>query len=249
VDGRRAASAGRDPVEAIASARQAGPRAVIAAMADAATLGEYFTVAADGTAGTWRPASEAYLRGMRELVGHTARRLGVSQNRVAVSIAQLGYAARLWSPSLACALRHGTVPDLRGLQISAELPVRLRLARPRGWHAGQPGLLAGLLYRTVVDGHLEPLAAGLDAKVASGLLWGNAASAMAGALGVIVRTSPELAGSARKLADLLLSTGRLRGTGGFTGPGLTFRRRSCCLYYRVPAGTMCGDCSLPHEPR
>ncbi|MGY0071197.1 (2Fe-2S)-binding protein [Streptomyces sp. QTS137] len=29
-----------------------------------------------------------------------------------------------------------------------------------------------------------------------------------------------------------------------TGPDLTFRRRSCCLHYRAPNGSKCGDCCL-----
>ena len=32
---------------------------------------------------------------------------------------------------------------------------------------------------------------------------------------------------------------------GTLGPdGEGFRRRSCCLYYRVPGGGLCGDCVL-----
>ncbi|HXP21785.1 MAG TPA: (2Fe-2S)-binding protein [Streptosporangiaceae bacterium] len=242
------AGTGRDPLDAGDRAWRAAPGTVIAALADAATLGEYFRMAPGGAGPTWRRADEAYRHGMRDLVAHTAAALGVVPGRVAVSIAQLGYASRLWSPSLACALKHGIVPDLRGLQISKDIPVRLRLPRPGGWHPATPDLAARLLYRMVVEEHLEPFAAGLDARPAAGLLRGNSASAIAGALGVIVRASPELAASARQLADLLLGTGRLRGTGGFAGPDLNFGRRSCCLYYRVPYGTLCGDCSLLSPP-
>jgi hypothetical protein len=236
-----------DPVDLVpdlGSARPADQQAVVGALARAATLGDYFVVSTELTGSGWRPAAAAYQDGMRDLVGFTARQLRVSETRVAVSIAQLGYAARLWSPSLACALCHGIVPELRGLQIGAELPVRLGLLRPDGWHVAEPIPMAELLYRTVIVGHLEPLAAALDSRIASGLLRGNAASALAGALGVIVRANPSLAESARDLAELLLRTGQLRGTGQFTGPGLDFRRHSCCLYYRVPGGGLCGDCSL-----
>lgn len=248
MDGGEAMTAGYDPVQFGGSVRPAELRSLVTALADAAVLGDFFTISCGGAGAAWRPAGEAYRHGLRDLIGQTARRLGVSQDRVAGSITQLGYAARLWSPALACALGQGIVPDLQGLQIGAELPVRLRLPRPRGWHVNGSGVLAGLLYQTVVEEHLEPLAAGLDVTIASGLLWGNAASAMAGALGVIVGASPCLAKPARALADLLLTTRRLRGTGHFTGPGLDFRRRSCCLYYRVPGGGMCGDCSLLPGP-
>ncbi len=248
MDGDEAMTAGCDPVQVGGSARPADLRSLVTALADAAVLGDFFTITCGRPDPAWRPAREAYRHGLRDLIGQTARRLGVSQNRVAASIAQLGYAARLWSPALACALRQSIVPDLQGLQIRAELPVRLCLPQPRGWHADGPGVLAGLLYHNVVEEHLEPLAAGLDVKIANGLLWGNAASAMAGALGVIVGASPGLGEPARALADLLLSAGRLRGNGHFTGPGLDFRRRSCCLYYRVPDGGMCGDCCLLPGP-
>jgi ferric iron reductase protein FhuF len=218
--------------------------AVVAALARAGRLGDYFSIGSGDAAGPWRPAEQEYGDGLRGQIDHTARQLGVGQRRVAASIAHLGYAARIWSPVLACALGSGIVPDLADLQVSADPPVRLRLHRPGGWHCAEPEIQAELGYSTVVAGHLEPLAAGLDARIASGLLWGNAASAMIGALDVIVHASPDLAGPARTLADLLLRTGQLHGTGQFTGPGLNFRRSSCCLYYRVPDGGLCGDCSL-----
>ena len=41
--------------------------------------------------------------------------------------------------------------------------------------------------------------------------------------------------------DWKLPTGTLTGTG--------FRRRSCCLYYRVPGGGVCGDCCFLRPPR
>jgi hypothetical protein len=228
--------------------RPAGARLVAEALADAVTLGEYFRIATGPDDGPWRPAALAWPDGPPDLAGHTASELGIDRDRVAISIAQLGYAARLWSASLACALRHGVVPDLRGLRIHTELPVRLRLPAPSGWQAAEPVALAELLYRTVVEEQLEPVAASLEAKVAGGLLRGNAASAMIGALGVIVSASPELAGSARNLASALLGTGWLHGAGRLTGYGLDFLRRSCCLYYRVRPGALCGDCPLPQAP-
>jgi ferric iron reductase protein FhuF len=41
----------------------------------------------------------------------------------------------------------------------------------------------------------------------------------------------------------LLSTAPMSGTGSLS-VGWGFRRRSCCLYYRVPGGGICGDCVL-----
>ena len=167
MNGGEAMTAGCDPVQVGGSVRPADLRSLVTALADAAVLGDFFTIACGRPGPAWRPAREAYRHGLRDLIGQTERRLGVSQNRVAASIAQLGYAARLWSPALACALRQGIVPDLQRLQIRAELPARLRLSQPRGWHADGLGVLAGLLYHNVVEEHLEPLAAGLDVKIAS----------------------------------------------------------------------------------
>ncbi len=117
---------------------------------------------------------------------------------------------------------------------------------PTGWRAADLAALAELSYRVVVTGHLEPLALALADEVADGLLWGNAASALAGALGVLVRARPGLRDRATALAAALLAHGRLADTGqlGVTGDGLSFRRRSCCLYYRLPGGALCGDCGL-----
>lgn len=242
MDADRPVSGGAAPASGDAVAVNGQP--VIAALADAARLGTYFTVTAGAAGRTWRPAAAAARQGLPGLVSRTAQQLGVSEKRVAVSIAQLGYAARLWSPCLACALQHGIVPDLRGLQLSAGPPARLCLPRPAGWLSAEPAVLARLLYQAVVEEHLEPLTASLRADAAPGLLWGNAASAMAGALGVIGRACPALTPAGEVLGSLLLNTGHLRGTGRFTGPGLAFRRRSCCLYYRVPGGGLCGDCPL-----
>lgn len=173
-----------------------------------------------------------------------------AEPRVAVSIAQLGYAARLWSPVVGAALLAGVVPDLADLRIAATRPARLGIGEPRGWQAGDLAGLAELSYRSVVMAHLEPLAQTLNGRVASGLFWGNAASGLAGALGVLIAARTELREPATALAGALLSVGRLAGTGelGVTAGGLGFRRRSCCLYYRLPGGGLCGDCCLSAPP-
>jgi hypothetical protein len=96
-----------------------------------------------------------------------------------------------------------------------------------------------------MTGHLEPLGRSLPVKVATGLLRGNAAATMTAALRVLCCDRPGLERPARALAERLLATGLLAGTGELTGPGLEFGRRSCCLFYRVPGGDICGDCPLP----
>ena len=223
----------------------ADPDAVRAALAEAAGAGPFFTMSVGDDGRDWVPASVLYSAGLGELIDATAASLGVTEARVAAATVHLGYAARLWSPVLHCALRHAVVPDLTGLRAGTAPSLRLNLAQPRGWRAAGPASQAALAYRTVVRGHLKPLRARLPVKVAAGLLHGNAASAMTTSLRLVAAAHPELGPRARELALALLSTGVLRGTGELTGPGLEFRRRSCCLFYRVPGGGTCADCPLP----
>jgi ferric iron reductase protein FhuF len=225
---------------------------VAAALADAARLGPYFTIMAGEVDGNWCRAREMPADGWRDRIAAVGRQLGTDEVRVAISTVQLDFAARLWSPVLACALLHGVVVDLDDLHISVAGPVTLMLPEPRGRPASGTEK-AAMLYRTVEEHHLQPFSAGLkgpaEGKVADGLLWGNAASAMLAALRIIVNSRPDLDQPARALAEQLLGTGLLRGTGYLSAAGLRFRRRSCCLFYRVPGGGTCSDCSLLRDPR
>ncbi|GAA1530081.1 hypothetical protein GCM10009678_10170 [Actinomadura kijaniata] len=210
-----------------------------------AELGPYFTVVTDPAESadpTWRPLPEHDPGHLGGLVDAYAGRLGTADRRVAASILFQGLASRLWSPAVAAAAR-GIVPDLSSLhwRWAPGAPVALWLADPRGWRADAP---AALVHRAVVDGQLRPLRKTLLAvvKLADGLLWGNAASALVGTAHAGGRR-PELAAPIRALTEDLLTREPLRGTGAFTRDG--FARRSCCLYYKVPpGGEMCGDCAL-----
>lgn len=241
----------------------AGPQRVRAALAAASAIGPFFALdsgpgarhpAAPFPVGSgWRPATDLYRSGLDGLLAQAGGQLATAEPRVAASILQLGYAARLWSPVLGCGLLGYVVPDLAGLQIGpagGPPPVRLALAEPRGWLAADPARVAELSYRVVIEDHLEPLARALSGRVSAGLLWGNAASALAGALGVLVTARPGLLGPAAAVAAALLGTGRLANTGRLdvTGGGLEFRRQSCCLYYRLPGGGLCADCGLARPP-
>lgn len=231
------------------AARPADPDLVRRALGGAARAGPYFALSVGDDGQRWRPAAALYAAGLAGLVESTGAQLGVTEARVAASTVQLGYAARLWSPVLGCALQEGIVPDLTELRTGMAAPIRLNLPEPRGWQPGGEQELAALAYRMVVTCHLEPLGVGLPVKVAAGLLHGNAAAAMTGALRVLACARPDLGRPARALAERLLDTGVLRGTGELTGPGLEFLRRSCCLFYRVPDGGLCSDCPLPEPPR
>jgi ferric iron reductase protein FhuF len=123
---------------------------------------------------------------------------------------------------------------------------RLTLPEPGGWRA-EPASLCRHWGRLVIDGHLRPLIDTVRAvvPVAAGLLWGNLASSVAGALRAIDQ-DVTIPAHRRQAGMGLLGYGPLRGAGRFdyhvAGP--TFVRRSCCLYYRLDGGGMCGDCPL-----
>ncbi|MEV6598553.1 (2Fe-2S)-binding protein [Actinoplanes sp. NPDC051346] len=84
------------------------------------------------------------------------------------------------------------------------------------------------------------------APVAPGLLWGNVASSIAGALRTLAIHGTAPVETCHAVAERLLENGPLAGTGTVTiNQGqLFFVRRSCCLHYQIPAGGKCGDCAL-----
>ncbi|AXE90263.1 hypothetical protein C1703_35070 [Streptomyces sp. Go-475] len=186
-------------------------------------------------------------------VHKVANALRAPELRIAASVTQQGLAARLWSVTLGCAALYGGIPDL---------DARLLRWDPDGsapddlWLPGVRPLPgdAATLADTVLHGHLAPLATALRAhyRLAPGLLRGNAASALAGAARELDRWArrqgrTDAAARARSLAGELLAHPLLDGAGTLTGTA--FRRRSCCLYYRVPGGGVCGDCCFPRPPR
>ncbi|WP_190015469.1 (2Fe-2S)-binding protein [Streptomyces lucensis] len=186
-------------------------------------------------------------------VATVAERLRTREPRVAASIAQQGLAARLWSVALGCAALSGRLPDLDARLLRwdalASAPDDLWLTEPRPL----PGD-AATLAETVLHGHLEPLGAALRSRygVPAGLLRGNAGSALAGAAREADRWArangrADVAERVRVLTDELFTHPLLRTTGA--RDGTAFRRRSCCLYYRVPGGGVCGDCCFTRPPR
>ncbi|MEV4228357.1 (2Fe-2S)-binding protein [Streptomyces bobili] len=186
-------------------------------------------------------------------IAKVLRALRAPEPRVAASVAQQGLAARLWSVALGCAVLYDRQPDLGpGLlrwDPEGSAPDDLWLTEVRVCGPADAETLAA----TVLHGHLEPLAAALSARhrLAPGLLRGNAASALAGAARQLdawarAHDRPDAAARSRVLTAQLLAHPLLAGTGTLTGTA--FRRRSCCLYYRVPGGGVCGDCCFVRPP-
>ena len=205
-----------------------------------AALGPFFTLAV-GPGG--RPVLDLYRNAggaLDALVERHAERLGTAERRVAASILFQEFAARLWSPVLGSVAFDLPAPDLSAARLRwRDDPFRLGVAGPAA-AATEPVAL--------VDEHLRPMVAAVVDRtgVAADLLWGNAASALVGTLTVI-----RLNGGRVDIATArtLLDTEPLRGTGTLVrADPPVFRRRSCCLYYRVPGGGLCGDCCLTQVP-
>lgn len=213
-------------------------------LAETASYGGFFALTIGGDAAGWHPVAQSYADGCADLIDATVHRYGTTDLRIGASLVHLGHATRLWSPVLACAIGHGVLPDFDGLQ-RADDGAALRLPEPVGMPAGSPEAL----YRVVVREHMRPLAAGLPVKLAPALLAGNIASALVGAAGALLSARPDLRRPIVETTRSLLDTGVLAGSGVITGDGLGFRRRSCCLFYRLPGGSLCGDCVLHRTPR
>ncbi|MFF3442705.1 (2Fe-2S)-binding protein [Streptosporangium sp. NPDC002721] len=245
------------PVRPGAPGSSVSPAAVAVAVADVSAIGGYFGLDLGPVPREpgWQPLTGLLTDPgtLEARIADMAGRLGTEETRVAASILFQGLAARLWSPSLGAAVAHDLLVDLDPRHVywmaTAGGPLPLRAARPEGWEVRDPARIAGPLYRTVVTGLLEPLAGTVRRIVptAPGLLWGNAASALVGTLLELGRHRPGLAVKAVALGRELLDTGLLRGTGELAEPAPgrpSFARRSCCLFYRLPGGGMCGDCVL-----
>ncbi|MEV4378337.1 ATP-binding cassette domain-containing protein [Streptosporangium sp. NPDC049644] len=236
----------------------AAPSAVSAAVADVSTISGYFELGI-GPIGPietgWRPLTDLLVdpEPLRQRITDLAGRLGTDELRVAASILFQGLAARLWSPVVGAAVAHDLLLDLAPFRVHWQAvssgPLPLRAERLTGWQILDPARIAEPLHRNVMTELLEPLAQAVQevVKIAPGLLWGNAASALAGTVRAVARERPELTARAVSLGRELLALEMLRGSGDLVEPAPGrpfFVRRSCCLYYRLPGGGKCGDCAL-----
>lgn len=215
--------------------------------AELGMLGPFFAVGRDLDGPGWLPL-RALLEGpaLDERVAHVGAVLGrlagtEIEPRVAASTLSLGLFARLVSPVLGAAalglpLPRPTLDDAWWRPVEAG-PWPLALTGP-GDLAEPEDADPEALLTDVVAPLVERLAASYSLSRKIG--WGNAASAVFGAAGMLARARPDLARAARATAEGLLA-GPLAGTGD---PGPPFVRRSCCLYYRIPGGGYCGDCVL-----
>jgi ferric iron reductase protein FhuF len=206
----------------------------------------------------WRPAIALHRDADEEIAGLVAAIgdwLGTTERRVAASMVVLGYSARLLAPAVATLLRDSLLlsvgPGEVWWRYSPETGFRLCLPVPSGWHLREgvpPDRLAEDWFHDVVDRHLRPLVASVRqvVPVAVGLLWGNVASSLAGALRMLTLTGTVSLPAVDATGRMLLGRPPLRGAGELVlrGGQVFFVRHSCCLYYRLPGGGLCADCVL-----
>lgn len=173
-------------------------------------------------------------------VGRWAR---TDEPRVASSLTVLGYSARLVGPVLALLVREQILLDISHVSCTYAPGAGFRLTLPAPSGRRAPGLeaAAGPALVTHLTGIIARVRA--VAPAAAGLLWGNVASGIAGTARQLSRVaSPD---ECRRVRDAVLATAPLDTAGAF-GTHDAYTRRSCCLYYRLGAGT-CGDCPLPPD--
>lgn len=175
--------------------------------------------------------------------------------RVVASVYFMGVASRLLSPPLGAAIAGGALPLPTRANLwwrpvpSGPMPIAYGVLRAESSLPPSElaeALVAGPLTETVTP-LLELFRS--EFRLSPKVLWGNVASALAGAAGVLSDTMPRHDALAGAVLDHVLTLPPLAGTGTVVRPSPSLPRRflvraNCCLYYRIPGGGTCGDCVL-----
>jgi len=229
-----------------------------AALRAAAAIGPYFAWDPWSDGAGWRPltdltdgdvVAERVAAARTALIGMFGLAEEAVPDRVVASVTFLGVASRLLSAPLGASVLGGVLPAPR----LGELWWRPVAGGP--WPMAYSGATAGGDYVTeiVVDLVAPVLRAFQDRFVLSPqVLWGNVASALAGAAGMLADHRPGHAEAVARLVERVLARPPLAGTGRLVRPDPSRGRRflirhNCCLYYRIPGGGTCGDCVLTAE--
>ncbi|MFF5288779.1 (2Fe-2S)-binding protein [Paractinoplanes globisporus] len=229
-----------------------------------AKLGPYFAWEPwDGDTDGWRPLTDLYDAGVvAERVGVARQTLiamtGLSADEVGerevASITFLGWASRLVSPLLGAVAVAGALPlpDAGWLRWREAPGGPLPIAYAEMSVTDVAGLDAAEVAAAI--GGMPTVAPMLGVigrrfRLPEHLLWGNVASALGGAAGMIADASPEHAARAAAVVEELLKRAPLAGTARLERPDPRrdrwfLVRGNCCLYYRIPGGGKCGDCVL-----
>jgi ferric iron reductase protein FhuF len=238
------------------------PRSVADSLLAAAELGPFFTIApaaARDASQSWRPLTALGTAAGREVLAAqvtvTGAVLGTEERRTIASILHLGAAAALCSPLLAVAALERFVPALTPENLDFCYPARgplqlaLNAAAPASTKAWLVPELADQLISVALDGLLASFTEALTAvePLPEQTLAGNAFSSLAAAARLIA--PPATGRRARALVDLMARRSPLLADAGdlhWQQPGghEYFRRRNCCLFYRIAGAGTCGDCIL-----
>ena len=184
-------------------------------------------------------------------VASTAHGRGSDDPQVLASLWWQAYAYRVGGTTLAAWVVGGSAPDPSasgaGAGLARSRPSSL-LVDPDASTVGDLPTLVGATFA----GHLEPVAAALKAGHALGdaLLWGNVAAGVTSALGAVV-TAPDAPPLTERAAEVVAALPeRVRALGEWRFEPFSFRRRTCCLWWKTTAsnGALCEDCSLDRRP-
>ncbi|MBV9514844.1 MAG: (2Fe-2S)-binding protein [Mycobacteriaceae bacterium] len=158
--------------------------------------------------------------------------------RVAASVAHLGLIARLLAPAIG-AVTLGHTPASLSVealwwqnQLGGPYPLSVTVGSADTVPGPGPAveaITAAIAERYAVSDHV---------------LWGNVGSAANSAARLVSTARPDLSVSAHRAADAILADPRV--DAGALRAGPHFRRRSCCLIYRIADDRTqtCGDCVL-----
>ncbi|GIF66640.1 hypothetical protein Ais01nite_46750 [Asanoa ishikariensis] len=238
------------------------------ALAAAAAVGPYFAWEAWSAGAGWHPYTDLLKPSvLAERVAVARSTLvsafGLAEEdvpvRVVASVYFMGVAARLLSPPLGAAIAGGALPLATRANLwwrpvpSGPMPIAYGVLR--AVPASSPEELAAALVAGPLAETVTPLLNLFEAefRLSPKVLWGNVASALAGATGVLADTMPRHAARAGAVLDHALTLPPLAGTGSVVQPEPSLPRRflvrdNCCLYYQIPGGGTCGDCVLTPEP-
>jgi hypothetical protein len=215
-----------------------------------AALGPWFAVAQPAPGWEPLPALLATPEPLLARVAAVRAALGgdLVPVRVAASVAQLGLVARLLAPALGIAVLEGRLLALGQAWWRPVIGGPMPLALTDEALVGEPAedLVRAFTVR-VLEGPVRDLVELTAAlSVSRRVLWGNVASGLNGAATMVARARPDLESRVRLLTGDLCGQPPLSGTA--TGAvAVDFRRRSCCLLYRLaPPGSkaLCGDCVI-----
>ncbi|MDG4824057.1 (2Fe-2S)-binding protein [Asanoa sp. WMMD1127] len=238
------------------------------ALAAAAAIGPYFAWEAWSPAASWRPFTDLLTPSVaRDRVAVARSTLvgafGLSSDdvpaRVVASIYFMGVASRLLSPPYGAAVAGGALPQPSRANLwwrpvaAGPVPIAYGAVPAVSTAGAAPAEIASMLVTVPLAETVTPLLELFRAefRLSPKVLWGNVASALAGAAGVLADTMPRHAARAGAVLDHALALPPLAGSGTVVRPAADPRRflvrANCCLYYRIPGGGTCADCVLTSD--